>query len=137
MRCKYLALTLLLVVGLGTGCQKKPMYYWADYSQTNYTLVKEQTIQAASEHTTELEKIINEADSHKLAVPPGIYCEYGFMLMQNGNYKEAIAQYSLEKAKFPESACLMDRLIADAQSALEKEEKAKELEENQDASLIS
>ncbi|MCD6288307.1 MAG: DUF4810 domain-containing protein, partial [Candidatus Hydrogenedentes bacterium] len=60
-----------------------------------------------------LETII-ERGEQKGRVPPGIYAEYGYLLMVQGRAGEAITFFEREKAQWPESAHLMDVMIGNA-----------------------
>ena len=48
---------------------------------------------------------------------PGLYAEYGFLLMRRGENARAIEYYNKEKALWPESAVFMDSMIQTAQIA--------------------
>ncbi len=61
-----------------------------------------------------LRKIILDPDS-KTRVPPGVYAEYGFLLLQRGDFAGAIANFENERRAFPESAPLMTKLIERSQ----------------------
>lgn len=56
-------------------------------------------------------------------VPPGVYAELGFLLFNTDRPAEAVIFFQREKAAFPESAILMDRLILGAERASEAEAK--------------
>ena len=44
-------------------------------------------------------------------VPPGIYAEYGYLQLQQGNNAQAIALFKQEKALWPEATVFMDHMI--------------------------
>ncbi|NNJ70828.1 MAG: DUF4810 domain-containing protein, partial [Kiritimatiellales bacterium] len=46
---------------------------------------------------------------------PGLYAEYGFLLMRQGENGRAISYFNKEKALWPESAVFMDSMIQTAQ----------------------
>ncbi|WP_321413627.1 DUF4810 domain-containing protein [uncultured Desulfobacter sp.] len=93
------------------GCAGKEMYYFGDYSQTLYSLEKDQNETALVAHQQELEKIITESDKQNTPVPPGIYAELGFILIQKNQPKEAIPLFQAEAKQYPESSILMKRLV--------------------------
>ena len=44
-------------------------------------------------------------------MPPGIYAEYGYLLLQQGKSNEAIDLFKREETHWPESKIFMDRMI--------------------------
>jgi hypothetical protein len=65
-----------------------------------------------NEHKDELLKIMKKSKKKKINVPPGVYCEYGYLMYQEDNFDEALKYYELEKETYPESKTFVDRLIA-------------------------
>lgn len=88
-----------------------PKYNWGNYSAALVALDADPT--AAGDYEATLVKIINDPDGR---VPPGIYAEYGYVLQTQGNTSDAIAMYAREKSAWPESAFLMDKMIAALQA---------------------
>jgi hypothetical protein len=94
------------------GCATQPqMYYFGDYSNTLYALEKNQNDESLLKHKQELEKIITESEKIKLAVPPGIYAELGYLNLKANNINEAVRLFQKESEIYPESKYFMDRLI--------------------------
>ncbi len=93
------------------GCASQKMYYMGSYSQTLYSLEKNQTEQAFLKHKQELENIITSSELFNMPVAPGIYAELGHMYFKSNNPQEAIKLFQLESRLYPESRCLMDREI--------------------------
>lgn len=94
-----------------------PKYDWGTYEQSMYTFYKDPS--KAEELMVSMETMIKGAEAGKRVVPPGLYAEYGFLLMMKGKPQDAVANFEKEKIKWPESAQLMDRMskIALAQPA--------------------
>jgi hypothetical protein len=88
-----------------------PKYNWGNYSSALVAMDADPT--TAGDYEATLAKIVN---APKGKVPPGIYAEYGYVLQQQGNTADAIAMYAREKSAWPESAFLMDKMIATLQS---------------------
>lgn len=105
-----LGITLLAL--LLTACQKQGIFYWGDYSQTYYDEMKNPCEATGAAHLKSLETIIEQSKAKNLAVPPGVHAEYGFIMLKAGKADVAIASFEQEKALYPESRVLMDRLIA-------------------------
>lgn len=104
------AASSLLCVFLATGCASS-MYGWGGYETSLYKHYKDPADQEQFART--LEKII-ERGEQKGRVPPGIYAEYGYLLMVQGRAGEAVMFFEREKALWPESTHLMDVMIGNA-----------------------
>ncbi len=100
------------------GCapQLTTLYYWDDYSHTLYNLKKNPGPEAEEKYKESLLKIINESKKYNRKVPPGIYAEYGYFLIKNGNKNEGLKYLDLEVKTYPESA----RFIAQLKEMLNK-----------------
>lgn len=106
-RCVLLLFVTLL---LGFGCAKKGLYQWQGYSSSLYTYKKNLDDKSYAGHKKVLEKIIEECGKHDNRVPPGIYCEYGYMLAKEGKSKEALTYFDQEEKTYPESAVMINAL---------------------------
>ena len=58
-----------------------------------------------------LEAIVKAGEANRAVMPPGIYAEYGYLQMQQGNNAQAIELFKQEKALWPEATVFMDRMI--------------------------
>lgn len=101
---------LIITLFLG-GCVPTSLYYWGNYSNTLYHVRKEASDEARAKHLSELESIVTESNGRNLRVPPGVYCELGYMYAKKGNNKLALHFFELEKRTYPESTLLIDRLV--------------------------
>ena len=113
---------LLIQVGVAAlvlaGCAgPQSKYEWGNYEQALYSHYKNP--QTASELMLSISAAITLAESNKRVVAPGLYAEYGYLLMMQGKNQDAIAYFDKEQAKWPESALLMDRMrkLAQGQTA--------------------
>lgn len=98
--------SVLLLVGLAllAGCTTPPVsYYYGNYSRTLYRSKKDNTPESVAKHRQSLEDIIQTSAKKGIKVPPGIYCEYAYLLAKEGN-QEADRYFSLEVTTYPESA---------------------------------
>jgi hypothetical protein len=108
-----------------SGCATQPAKYgWGNYEGSLYSYYKDPT--KSAEYKAELESTIVSSESTNKPVAPGLYAEYGYLLMQEGKNKEAVAQFEKEKAKWPESTYLMNNMIRVASSATAKTTASKE-----------
>jgi len=97
----FFLLSLLLLLG---GCVTAPPveYYYGNYSRTLYRSKKVSTPERLEIHRQTLEDIIEKSEKKGIRVPPGIYCEYGYVLSKEGS-PEADRYFSLEIETYPES----------------------------------
>jgi len=102
---------LLLGIILCAGCASTPKYtWWGDYSTSLYQLKREPTDENREMHKKTLLAIIEGAGAHNNKVPPGVCCEYGFMLMKEGKSEEALRYFNQEEREWPESGPFIQRL---------------------------
>ena len=86
----------------------KPLYYWGDYQKALLSYAKNP--QEVQKFADQLKFTIEKAEIQD-AVPPGVYAEYGYALLELNQAPEAIVFFGKERAKWPESVPLMTRLI--------------------------
>ena len=100
MRVIFTSIFLLLVLA---GCATPNIeYYYGKYSATAYKRIKDQTPKSLAAHKDTLETIIEKSNKKNLRVPPGIYCEYGYILAQEED-PNANNYFALEIKTYPES----------------------------------
>lgn len=110
----------ILIAGLTlfilSGCVTKPQskYDWGNYEQSMYSYYKNPI--ASNELIQEIANTIKIAEEKKHVVGPGIYAEYGYLLMLQGRQQEAVVNFEKEKSRWPESSKLMDRMSNLAQT---------------------
>jgi hypothetical protein len=89
------------------------MYHWRGYDDGLYRHYRNPQDRAQWVET--LRVVILEGEQRGRQVPPGVYAEYGFALYEEGAWPQAIAYFEKERARWPESAVLMDKMIRNAQ----------------------
>jgi hypothetical protein len=102
-------LMLALPVAMAAGCAPMPKYSWGGYDTALYDYYKEPAKVVA--YQTALEKAMESAASAQRPVAPGLYAEYGYLLMQQQKYADAATYFEKEKAAWPESSQFMDGMI--------------------------
>lgn len=118
---KIVVLSAVLLMAALAGCgTPRGLYYWGDYSSTLYAMKKNPDEKTIKEHTEMLNKIITYSEKFKKRVPPGICCEYGYMLLKAGNEPEARKYFEMEVKLYPESKLFVEKLIADIEVNKEK-----------------
>lgn len=94
-----------------TGCaMEQPLYYWGNYSQSLYKYKKGPNDENLNTHKLVLLNIIEESNKANKRIPPGVSCEYGYLLLKGGKTKEALYYFELEEKTYPESKVFIVRL---------------------------
>lgn len=113
MRIIFIIFFSAIAIGF-VGCAPTTMYHWGNYESKLYKHYKNP---AKVERLAEaLAKIIKDGESED-KVPPGIYAEYGYLLLITGHTGEAIPYFEKEKLRWPESTVLMDKMISSAKDS--------------------
>ncbi len=103
LHCMGLILPMLL-----SGCVPPGLYYWGDYE----TSLFERYVENNPQHTDAyLTQTLTEAEAQHRKVAPGVYADYGFLLYTRGDKAGAIENFQKERALYPESQALMNKLI--------------------------
>lgn len=98
----------MMLVLTSVGCAPSGLYYWGDYE----TSLVERYVENNTQHTDAyLTQTLQEAERLHRKVPPGVYADYGFLLYTRGDNAGAIENFQKERALYPESQALMNKLI--------------------------
>jgi hypothetical protein len=103
-------LIIFLVVFLTWGCAKQQLYNWERYPFSLYKYKKDPSGENLQKHKEMLVAIMENSKEKDLRVPPGVYCEYGFILLKDGKKDEALKYFDLEEKTYPESGVFMQNL---------------------------
>jgi hypothetical protein len=57
-----------------------------------------------------MKKIVTETEAEGGKMPPGVYAEYGYALVEDGRFGESVTYFQKEKETWPESAVIMDKM---------------------------
>jgi hypothetical protein len=113
MRARHAAFLAAVVALAATGCAPQSMYHWRGYDDGLYRHYKNP--QDREQWVETLKTVILEAEEGGRRVPPGVYAEYGYALYEEGAFPQAIAYFEKERAKWPESRLLMEKMIRNAE----------------------
>jgi hypothetical protein len=102
----------------------QPKYDWGGYEDALHGYYKDATKQP--QLAAELATTIAASESSGKPVAPGLYAEYGYLLMQSGRKQEAAALFRKEKGRWPESSTLMDVMLRTVEPAAPVAEARKE-----------
>lgn len=107
--------TAILSGALLSGCAaNRQKYSWSGYDQALYDYYKHPGDTA--DYMKALRTAIDDAGRINKPVAPGIFAEYGYLLMQQKQYEKAAYFFGREKATWPESARFMDGMIKTARA---------------------
>ena len=110
---KNLIMIFIFLTLIASSCtQKKTIFYWGDYSNTLYDYKKTPNDENLNKHIEAIQDIIDKSNEKNIKVPPGVYCEYGYILAKEGKKDEAIKYFELEGNTYPESAAFIKKMIA-------------------------
>jgi hypothetical protein len=103
--------TLLLALALFGGCAPSAKtFFWGEYSSTLYDLKKNPDEKTLEAHKKALLLIMEESDKKKMKVPPGVYAEYGYILLKSGSEIEGMGFLDKETGLYPESVVFIERV---------------------------
>ena len=103
---------LLVLLVFLTGCAAPTTYLWGHYEGVVYATYAAPGAVPPERQIELLEQDYQEARSQDKPVPPGFHAHLGYLYYQIGRTEEARREFETEKARFPESAVFMDRLLA-------------------------
>lgn len=103
---------LLPLLFLGCAEPREPLYFYGDYSNRYYAYKKNPGPETAAALRTSIETAIAQKErSRSGRVPPGMYASLGYLHLEANNGAQAAECFTLEKALYPESSRLMERLL--------------------------
>ncbi len=112
IRSGRLVLVLSLAAGGVLGCAAEPKYHWGSYEKLLYQMQHNPGEATPEAQADKLTRDIQEASGKGKPVPPGVHAHLAYMLLMTGNGDGAMSNFQIEKTKYPESAVMIDRLVA-------------------------
>lgn len=108
--------TLLAVLSACAG--QKPLYSWHGYNRELLSYYKNpgELNKFAENLLEDIEKA--ETDGR---IPPGLYAEYGYAVLELGDAKTAIVYFQKERDLWPEAVYLMEAVISRLDTVKEPE----------------
>lgn len=108
---KIILLLMTIVLFVSCTTSQKPLYSWGNYADANYNYLKKNDEKSTSKLTEMYEQIIKKQKGTRNVVPPGIYADYGFILIQANRKEEGKTMLLSEIALYPESKIFVDRIL--------------------------
>jgi hypothetical protein len=93
-----------------SGCAPQPLFYWGNYSETLYDYKKNPDQKTLDAHKKSLQDILDESPKKNRQVPPGVYAEYGYILLKEGKDQDGLRYLDKEQAVYPESRLFIQRI---------------------------
>lgn len=95
-----------------TSCAvQKPLYSWDKYESASYNYLKNSDEKSTQALIENYQKIIEDQRGSRGVVPPGIYADYGFILLQTNKTEEGKEMLKKEIVLYPESKIFIDRIL--------------------------
>lgn len=107
-RLIFISISILLLVSCTV---QKPLYSWDKYETTSYNYLKNADEKSTQELIESYKNIIENQKGSRGVVPPGIYADYGFILLMANKTEEGKAMLLQEVALYPESKIFIDRIL--------------------------
>ena len=111
MKLKNLVLILGLSLMVMSCATQKTLYNWGGYQEASYQYMKTNTEQDLEKLLVRYQYLIDNQKGGRMVVPPGIYADYGFLLVKKGRVEEGLKLMKMEVVLYPESAVFVERII--------------------------
>lgn len=106
---KIIAITMFAFLFLS--CTSTNMYSWYNYQEDYYHYLKNSDDKSLEKLTKTYQKIIEKQTATRGTVPPGIYADYGWLLLQSGKTAEGKAMLAKEVELYPESQVFVASIL--------------------------
>lgn len=102
---------LLSLLAFSSCITTNTLYSWNNYEKASYKYLKNPNEETVKELLDCYQKIISNQTGTRKVVPPGIYADYGFLLIQQNRKSEGKAMLLKEVELYPESKVFVDRIL--------------------------
>ena len=107
-RMLFFSISVLL---LASCTSQKPLYTWNNYEITSYNYLKNSDEKSIQELIENYQRVIEEQKGTRGVVPPGIYADYGFILLQISRTEEGKEMLLNEISLYPESNIFIQNIL--------------------------
>jgi hypothetical protein len=87
------------------------LYSWYQYDEASYNYLKNNDEKSRQELIENYQKIIKKQYGTRSVPPPGVYADYGFLLLQANNTDAGKSFLEKEIALYPESKIFIERIL--------------------------
>lgn len=110
-RIAKIAVVSLFALFVVSCASTKKLYSWYDYQKDYYHYLKNADQESYDKLIKTYDKIIAEQKEIRGIVPPGIYADYGYLLMEKGKTAEAKEMFAKEIELYPESEVFIGSIL--------------------------
>jgi len=104
----YISISVFLLCSCTT---QKKLYSWNKYQSTSYNYLKNNDDKSTEELMKTYKLIIEKQTGTRGVVPPGIYADYGFLLLKANKTSEGKEMLQKEIELYPESKIFIDKIL--------------------------
>ena len=110
-------LIVILLASLLISCQSpSSLYEWRGYDDALYNYSQKRDEISKEKLIRVYEQIIANPGGTTQRVPPGVFADYGFLLLSSGNKTKGLEMLQKEIVLYPESKVFIDRIIKRAEN---------------------
>lgn len=106
---KIIAMSAMVLFAMSCGTTQ--LYSWYDYQTDYYYYLKNADENSQKKLAETYEKIIEKQKEIRGVVPPGIYADYGWLLLQDNKIEEGKAMLAKEIELYPESETFVGSIL--------------------------
>jgi hypothetical protein len=110
MKAKQLLIGMAVALCL-TSCASKMLYSWGNYDDTSYKYLKNSDEKSIDQLMETYRQLVEKQEGTRQIVPPGIYADYGFILLQANRTEEGRAMLEKEITLYPESKIFIAHIL--------------------------
>jgi hypothetical protein len=110
MKSKFLFIGFAIALLLSS-CTPKVLYSWGKYDDTSYKYLKFSDEKSTEQLIQTYQQLIKKQTGTRQVVPPGIYADYGFVLLQANRTQEGREMLEKEITLYPESKIFIERIL--------------------------
>jgi hypothetical protein len=111
MKKKILLICIAATLCLVSCIAPKTLYSWENYDDTSFKYLKYSDDKSTEQLIKTYQKLIEKQKGTLKVVPPGVYADYGFILLQADRTTEGKEMLEKENALYPESKVFIDRIL--------------------------
>ena len=108
---KLFFISICTILSASCTTTQKPLYTWHNYDTTSYTYLKNSDEKSIIELLKTYENIIQKQQGSRQTPPPGIYADYGFLLLQANKTEQGKEMLLKEMTLYPESKVFIERIL--------------------------
>lgn len=108
---KKLLMMFFIAAAVASCTVQKPLYSWYNYNTTSYAYLKNADDASTQQLVESYQKIIEKQKGERATVPPGVYADYGYLLLKLNKTTEGKSMLAKEMELYPESKVFIERIL--------------------------